>query len=182
MWQASIGSHYSAVWKGAPEICEFSAGPISQLPNDFAILRFAPHDGRKMWTYATRCMSQPEDQNPIELHVFSPCYTNEVVELLVATAHFHRTSTKLDLGHSVNFGRPWIDNSECKYGLISLPYLDGPNLENLSLGSRIVKFYWLLPITHSEVEFKKRNGLEALEAEFDRSGFDFINPKRCGVV
>jgi hypothetical protein len=182
MWQTSIENHYSTVWKTAPELCEFSAGPIGQLPHGFAILRFAPHNGRKMWTYATRCMSLPDDENPVELHMFSPFRTDEMVELLVATAHFHRTSTKLDVGHSVNFGRPWIDGSQCDYGLISLPYLDGPDLEVLSLGSRTVKFYWLIPVTPSEVDFKKRLGLEALEVEFDRSGFDYVNPQRKSVV
>ena len=86
------------------------------------------------------------------------------------------------MGHSVNFGRPWIDGSQCDYGLISLPYLDGPDLEVLSLGSRTVKFYWLIPVTPSEVDFKKRLGLEALEVEFDRSGLDYVNPQRKSVI
>jgi hypothetical protein len=127
-------------------------------------------------------MSVPADGKPIELHMFSPYETNEVVETLVATAHFHRTSTKLDIGHSVNFGKPWIGQSECRYGLVSLPYVDGPDLEIPSSGSRKLNFYWLIPITSSEVEYKKQHGLDALEAEFDRSGFNYVNPQRQPVV
>ena len=105
-----------------------------------------------------------------------------MVELLVATAHYHRTAAKLSLGHSVNFGRPWIGTSKSEYGLVSLPYLDGPSLENLKADSKELKFYWLIPVTFSEVEFKKRNGLESLEELFDRAGFDFLNPERSAVV
>lgn len=182
MWQTSIENHYTDVWNSAPNVWAFNAGPIGQLPNGFAVLRFPPRDDRKMWTYATRCMSLPADDEPLELHIFSPFETDEVVELLVATAHFHRTSTKLDVGHSVNFGRPWIEDSECDHGLISLPYLDGPRLENLPIGARTVKFYWLIPVTSSEVNFKKASGLEALESQFDKSGFDYVNPQRRSVV
>lgn len=114
--------------------------------------------------------------------MFSPWESDEVVELLVATAHYHRTAAKLSLGHSVNFGRPWIGTSKSEYGLVSLPYLDGPSLENLKADSKELKFYWLIPVTFSEVEFKKRNGLESLEELFDRAGFDFLNPERSAVV
>ena len=182
MWQTSIENHYDNIWKSRPKVCEFNAGPIGQLPNGFAVLRFPPCGDRKMWTYATRGMSLPDDDKPLELHVFSPFESDQLVELLVATAHFHRTSTKLDVGHSVNFGRSWIGESECDHGLISLPYLDGPRLENLPIDGQTVKFYWLIPITESEVKFKKKNGLEALEAEFDKSEFDYANPQRRSVV
>jgi hypothetical protein len=127
-------------------------------------------------------MSQPVDQRPIELHVFSREEADEVVELLVATSHFHRTGAKLGLGHSVNFGRPWMGTSKCNYGLVSLPYLDGPSLENLKIGSKELKFYWLIPVTRSEVEFKKQNGLEALEELFGRARLDYLNPARSAVI
>jgi len=182
MWQTNIENHYRDAWNAEPDICRFSAGPIGQLPQGFSILRFSPHGNRKMWTYATRCMSLPEDSKSIELHMFSPHQADEVVELLVATAHFHRTATKLDIGHSVNFGRPWLDESESEYGLVSLPYLDGPELEILSLGSSVVNFYWLIPVTSSEIHFKNERGLESLEVEFDRVGFDYANPQRKSVI
>lgn len=182
MWSAKIQEHYRNVWRLEPEACEFSAGPLHQLPHEFSVLKFPPHGPRAMWTYATCCMSVPSDEKPIELHMFSPHETDEVVEILFATAHFHRTSTKLDVGHTVNFGKPWIGHSKCRYGLISLPYLDGPDLEILSSGSRMLNFYWLIPITDYEVSYKMRHGVEALEREFDRSGFDYLDPDRRSVV
>jgi hypothetical protein len=182
MWQENIENHYHNVWNVKAEVCKFSAGPIHQLPHSFSVLRFPPHGDRKMWTYATSCMSIPEDNKPIELHMFSPIQADEIVELLVVTAHYHRTSTKLDIGYSVNFGQPWLNESKCEYGLISLPYLDGPRLEKLQLGSRVLNFYWLIPVSNSEIEFKKKHGLEALELKFDQSRFDYVNPRREAVI
>jgi hypothetical protein len=75
-----------------------------------------------------------------------------------------------------------MGTSRSEYGLVSLPYLDGPSLENLKTDSKELKFYWLIPVTYSEVEFKKQNGLEALEELFDRIGFDYLNPDRNAVA
>ena len=60
--------------------------------------------------------------------------------------------------------------------------LDGPLLENLTAGSSVAKFYWLIPISVSEVAFKKQNGVEVLEQRFEDSGFDYLNPQRESVV
>ena len=181
-WRTQIQDHYRKVWNIEPEPCPFSAGPVHELPLDFSVIKFPPHMTRQVWTYATCCMSQPSDQRPIELYMFSPLEADEVVELLVVTAHYHRTTAPLGLGHTVNLGRPWLDASACKYGLVSLPYLDGPSLEDLETASKALKFYWLLPVTHSEVEFKKKHGLDALEQKFDSVSLDYINPNRSSVV
>ena len=97
-------------------------------------------------------------------------------------AHFHRQAQSLGFGHTVNFGKPWLNDSLCDHGLVSLPYLDGPILENLEIGDgQIVKFYWLIPITKSELEFKKSFGLEALEKKFEETNFNYGNPNRMPV-
>jgi hypothetical protein len=135
-----------------------------------------------MWTYATVGMSQPGDACPIELHMFSPVRSDLLVELLFATAHYHRTGASLGLDDTVNFGRPWLEGSECDHGLISLPYLDGPSLENLNAGGGSAKFYWLLPVTRSEVDFKARFGVDALESEMERQRFNYLDPARKPVA
>lgn len=181
-WRKTIEDHYRAVWgvEGVP--APLPGGPIHELPGEFSVLALPPRAGRDMWTYATCCMAQPGDARPIELHIFSPRESREVVELLVATAHYHRTGSRLDLGHTVNFGRPWLDDSGCEFGLISLPYLDGPSLENLELEAHLIKFYWLIPVSSSEVDYKKQNGLDALEDRFDRAGFNYLDPGRTSVA
>jgi hypothetical protein len=127
-------------------------------------------------------MSEERDEAPLELHLLSPVATTEHVELLTAVAHYHRTGARLGLGHTVNFGRPWLPGSRCTHGLISLPYLDGPDLEILSVDGKTVRFLWLIPITKEEVEFKKKNGLEALEARLEEANFAYGDPKRPSVV
>jgi hypothetical protein len=182
LWEEAVEGHYRTVWGVDAEPRQFSAGPIQRLPVDFMILRYPPHGERSMWTYATCGMSQPGDAKPLELHMHSPRPSPEIEELLVVTADFHRTGSQLDVGHSVNFGRPWLSGSACDRGLISLPYLDGPSTENLRIGSELVKCYWLIPISVAEANYKQANGLEALELVFDRAGLNYLDPQRASVV
>jgi Suppressor of fused protein (SUFU) len=177
-----VRNHYVECWRSEPETLEFRAGPIQELPPEFKVIRFAPTQRRKAWTYATVCMSQPSDVVPLELHLLAPVHCDKIVELLVAAAHFHRTGERLGLGHSVNFGRAWCQESGCDHGLISLPYLDGPKLEWLELGTVKVRFLWLIPVTKSEIEFKKANGLSSLENAFEKAKFNYLDPKRPSVV
>lgn len=174
--------HYKRVWKTQLERCEFSAGPIHELPAGFSVLKAAPYGERQTWTYATCGMSPLDDQFPIELHMFSPRESREIVELLYVTAHYHNTGSKLGLWHTVNFGRPWLDSSICDHGLISLPYLDGPSLENMTVGLTTVRVYWLIPISAAEVAFKIQEGVEALEQRFEQADFEYLNPNRSSVV
>jgi hypothetical protein len=129
-------------------------------------------------------MSQPGDTERCEVHLFSPIPTESHVELLTVLVHYHRTGARLGWEHSVNFGRPWLPGSECRYGLVSLPYLDGPILGELKLPEtkETVWFLWLIPITEQEREYKKAYGMEALERRFEESSFDYLDPKRRSVV
>jgi hypothetical protein len=155
---------------------------VWQLPPGFQVLVFSPSNTRKMWTYATCGMSQQSDAPALDLHLFSPTRIESHVELLTVVAHYHLTGAYLDVGHTVNFGRPWLPESKCDYGLISLPYLDGPRLEWLGEKELKIHFLWLIPITANEVDYKKEHGLEALEARFERSKFDYLNPKRASIA
>jgi hypothetical protein len=178
-----LREHYERVWKLSKDR-RWSKGPISELPEGFGVLEFEPGQGREMWTYATCGMSNATDERPLELHLFSPVQTAEHVELLTAIAHYHRTGARLDLGHTVNFGRPWLPNSRCSFGLISLPYLDGPRLEILQhpLFLREVHLLWLIPITPEELKLKKDRGLDALEDLLEDANIDYADPLRPSLV
>jgi hypothetical protein len=181
-WRDEIAKHYDSVWRTPAEVCELPSGPIRELPSEFSVLRYQPHGDRSMWTYATCCMSQPEDQLRLELHIFSPYASDLLVELLVVTAHYHRTGNRLGLWHTVNFGRAWLEASACSHGFISLPYLDGPRLEDLNSEVASAKCYWLVPVTPAEAQLKQEQGTEALEGRFDRASFNYIDPMRPSVV
>jgi len=181
-YKAKIRAHYQSVWGEEGMEIKVPNGPIHEMPEGFVIWEFPPRVNRNMWTYATCCMSVVTDSLPLELHMFAPNRSAEIVEILTATAHYHRTGEKLGLGHTVNFGKPWIDRSPSEYGLVSLPYLDGPALEALNLHNSVeVKFLWLIPILRSEVEYKKEHGLESLEQQFELKDFNFIDPLRKSV-
>jgi hypothetical protein len=66
--------------------------------------------------------------------------------------------------------------------LISLPYLDGPELEYGVFNGGRLRFLWLIPITRNEKEFKKTRGLEALEEIFEKRSFNYAEPMRASVI
>lgn len=178
----AVAKHYCAVWNTAPQIRILGKGPVHELPKGFHILEFAPRAERKMWTYATCGMSVEQVQHGVELHLFSPLQSELHVELLTVVAHYHVTGAPLGTGHTVNFGRPWLGESQSTYGLISRPYLDGPELEEFHWNERLIRCLWLIPITPAERDFKKVKGLEALEEQFEKANFDYLNPARSSVV
>jgi len=177
-----IAEHYKRCWSTVGEVVKWRLGPVEQLPREFCVLIFAPREHRKMWTYATCGMSQQGDAPPLELHLFSPVRAEAHVELLTVIAHFHLTGAYLDVGHTVNFGRPWLPKSQCDHGLISLPYLYGPKLEWLELPERHIRFLWLIPITAGELRLKKDQGLEALERRLEERQFNYLDPMRSSVA
>jgi hypothetical protein len=177
----SIESHYVKKWREPVSTIRWDEGPTGELPSDFRILLM--NRAPDMMAFTTRCMSQPADKDRVELHALcrpSDSKQSNLPEILTAIAHFHRTSHMLGLGHSVNFGKPWMPESGCTHGVISLPYLDGPDLEWM-LEPR-VRFLWLIPVTQTEIDFKNAHGMEALEERFEATQFDFLDPYRSSVV
>jgi hypothetical protein len=177
-----IKQHYQNTWGADFTEHNRRNGPVHELPDDFRILKFKPDFNKNYWKYATCGMSENSGESALELHIFSECENDFLIELLTAVAHYHITGERLGYGHTVNFGCPWANGSICEYGLISLPYLDGPTLEWLNSGEKRVQFLWLIPITLSERNFKAENGLNALEDLFERTNFDYLNPYREPVV
>jgi Suppressor of fused protein (SUFU) len=177
-------AHYVACWDGEPVVKRWKRGPFWELPAAFCVLEFPPGRVRQMWTYATCAMSLPTDDARLELHLFSPVQNEGLVELLTVVAHYHRTGASLGLGHTVNFGRPWLPQSACDHGLISLPYLDGPRLEEFhsQAGGGLVECLWLVPITRAERQFNIDHGLEALERRLEAAKFNYLDPLRASVL
>jgi len=180
---STIAKHYESKWSTPMISVPFTRGPIEDLPQGFGVLAFPPRGERTMWKYATRCMSTPDDVAAIELHMFAAERDDDsIAELLVACAHYHRTGRTLNLGHTVNFGRPWFKGSTCGHGLISLPYLDGPSLEWLNVDGKQIHFLWLVPVTDAEVVFVREHGVDRLEQQFEESQFNYLDPLRRSVV
>lgn len=180
-YNKNVIKHYKEFWGEFTEH-KFNKGPVGELPIGFKILKFEPNNRHNMWAYATCGMSNKVRVNSIEIHIFSPKENDFLIELLTIIAHYHVTGGNLGVGQTINFGRPWCDKSNSEYGLISLPYLDGPLFENFQVGLERIQFLWLIPIMKTEVEYKKINGLEALERKLEESNFNYLDPYREGVV
>jgi len=118
------------------------------------------------------------DDNLVELIVYASKADEALVELLTISASYHRNGAPLNLHHTVNIGQPWIDKSNCNHGLISLPYLDGPQLEIFSFAGYEVHCYWMIPVTEKEKNYKSKYGWEALEKLFENNKLDYLNPDR----
>ncbi|HXD34413.1 MAG TPA: suppressor of fused domain protein [Pyrinomonadaceae bacterium] len=177
----SIRRHYQRLWGSFDEL-KWSKGPVEQLPDGFRILKFAPSNRLPLFTFATSGMSEADDPERMECFLLSPSSDLSLCELLTVIAWYHRTNARLGWGHTVNFGRPWLPESLCDQGLFSLPYLDGPELENLDIDGKRTQFLWLIPITADERAFKIERGLEALEARMESSGFDYADPHRHSIA
>lgn len=178
-----LAAHYAAIWPGSdPLPLRHESAADRGLPESFRVLRFAPAGNRRRWIYATSGMATPGDSHGLELHLASPVEHDDHAGLLAAIAHLHLTGPGLGLGHTVDFGSPWFPGSACDHGLISLPYLDGPKLEEYRGPDGPVNCFWLIPITRAERKFKSLNGLEALESLFESAGLQYLAPARPSLV
>ncbi len=181
-YHTQLKLHYENFWQNEGEIKCFENEPESKSFKDFGVLVLPPRE-RDFWTYATVGMGcDITDKRSVELHLFSPRKSDWLIELLTIVAHYHRTGPGLNMFHSVNFGVSWLDNSLCTHGLLSLPYLDGEKLEEFYYNEKLTTCLWLIPITKSEVEFKKENGIDALEELYEEHDFDYLDINRKSVV
>jgi len=179
-YAAAVEAHYNGCWGATLDRWRPTEGPVDDLLG-FEVLAI---ERRGIAAVATVGMSKPSD-SAIEVHVLLRREELEaafpaVAEVLAAASYYHRTAQPLGLGHTVNIGRPIVAGSSCDYGLLSLPYLDGPKLEWMEAPR--TRCLWFIPITLSEREFKKSHGLEALEDLFEETGFNYLDLMRPSVV
>jgi suppressor of fused protein SUFU len=181
---AEILNHYGSAWETTPAFYFFDKGPADKLPYNFRVLEFAPVAPEDSWTYATCCMSLPSDPDPMELHIFSPQQDHRFIDLLAAITFYHHNTKKLGLHHSFNFGKPLLENSQCKFGYISSSPLDKRKINTLELKEIgvAINFYWIMPITEAELSFKNKFGAETLEERFDSRKINYTDFLRESVV
>lgn len=179
----SLTRHYETFFGVTGKHLTLKEGPIQKLHPDFFVLEFSPNAMHSMFCYCTVGMSVDRlDDNLIELIIYSPKPDKALVELLTVCASYHRNGKSLNLNHTVNIGQPWLDNSKCDHGFISLPYLDGENMEIFNFAEHEIHCYWFIPITEKERDYKSENGYEALEELFEKKQFDYLNPNRACLV
>ncbi|MES2456117.1 MAG: suppressor of fused domain protein [Bacteroidota bacterium] len=178
-----LARHYEKYFGVPGKSLKLNKGPMEKLHPDFFILEFPPNTKHNMYCYCTVGMSADRlNENLIELFIYSPKSDGSIIELLTVCAYYHRTGLPLNLHHTVNIGRPWLEKSKCDHAFISMPYLDGPELEVYQYDEQEIFCYWLIPITDKERDFKIEHGFEKLEQLFEDKQLNYLNPNRNCLV
>ena len=158
-------------------------GPISATIPGFSVAVVSPGPRIGVWTYCSLGASRvlrPQTE-PLEFAIAADSRDDRQVELVTMTAHYHAT-IGLAIGDTFPLGEAWLPGSQLTHMLVSLPYPYGPTFENCNCEGSDIRFLWLLPITGSELQYKKTHGLEALEAKFDEHSLGFWDSNRASVV
>ena len=85
----------------------------------------------------------------LEFVICTASAEDRAVELLAMTV-FYNHGGKLNVGHTLPIGEPWLPGSGCDHLLVCVPYPFGPDLQTCHVGDLHVEFLWLLPITEPE--------------------------------
>jgi len=175
--------HYESFYGVGGTKLTWGKGPTHKLHPEFFVLEVGPSKRHQMWTYATIGMSlDRDDDNLIELIAYSKEKDQSRVELLTLNASFHRNSAPLNLHHTVVVGQLTDSYTTCDHGFISLPYIEGEELEIMTFNDRVIHCYWFIPITEKEKDFKTEFGCDALEHLFEKKQFDYLDKTRKSLV
>jgi suppressor of fused protein SUFU len=179
-------SHIETFWPDRPhEDFIWTLGPTGESLPRFRVRRIAPVKRRDPWVYVTLGVweATAQDAHGSEFLLLSPEENPLHVELLAMVANLHLDPRyRLNVGSTIDIGRPWIDGSAANHLLVSLPYPYGPALERCDLGERHIRFFWLVPITAAEAELARNNGHEALGRLLEESNVDLLAPKRRSLA
>lgn len=106
------------------------------------------------------------------------------IELLAMVSHMHADPDhRLNVGHTMNLGRPVLPGSPLDHLLISLPYLLGQEFEFAHFGDgHHAQILWVVPITENEQRFRHESGLDALEDRFEEAAIDVLDAFRPSVT
>jgi hypothetical protein len=180
---AAVRKHLHAFFTGHQhEEQIWTVGPTWKVPSTFRVVEFTPGPKSDFWIYASIGAWEGQSESRLEFFIIAPAQDVRHVELLTMTAWYHR-SQRLGLGHTFPIGEPWLPGSSCNVMLVSHPYTFGPELETCCLTpDDHLHFFWLLPITAKERQFKVREGLEALEQRFEECALEYWLPERDSVV
>lgn len=177
--------HLEAFFTGhAVTLADAPPGPIQRVLPRFRVACIGPGPRTPLWTYASLGAWEVDGGagGGLEFLLLVDRRDDEKNVLRLAmTAHYH-DGEHLGEGHTFPLGEPWEPGSALDHVLVSLPYTFGPELEICPLPGGHVHFLWLLPITRAERDFRRSDGLDALEEKFEEGGIEYWNPFRRSMV
>lgn len=151
------------------------------------IHEFAPGPRMAAWTYTTVGVwsaIHTAEGHGLEFVMLAPEADARLLELLTLAAFFHAgpEAQRLDVGHTVPIGEPWLPGSSCAHLLVSLQYTFGPEFEWAEWEGGHARHLWLLPITEAERQFKVEFGQDALEQRLEDAAVVPTDPRRRSVA
>lgn len=182
----AVESHVREFFEGhAVEVLVGGLGPDRRdVVPDLRVLVVGPGPRGDSWAYVTAGCWAPMQKNGHGLEFIMTAHVRDqrFIDLMAMIAYYHCEGHQLGLEHSMAIGEPWVPGSACDHLLISLPYLHGPDLEHCPLPSGHARILWALPVTAAEIEFRRREGHQALEQLFDEAEIIPTDPFRASVV
>ncbi|MFD5619517.1 suppressor of fused domain protein [Streptomyces yangpuensis] len=181
-----VESHVRAFFEGhSVEVVAPGLGPDRRaaMP-DLRVLVVGPGPRSESWAYVTAgCWAATEkDGHGLEFVLTAHVRDQRFIDLTAMVAYYHCGGHRLDLEHSMPIGEGWVPGSACDHLLISMPCLHGPDLEHCPLPGGHARILWALPVTAAEIEFRRREGHEALEQLFEDAEIVPTDPFRASVV
>jgi hypothetical protein len=162
-------------------------GPLRSRAPFFSAFEVAPTRAFPFWTYVSAGSlnaSMAADDHTVEFVVASAAQDERMVQRLVRNSYYHcgPADQRLDLGHRVPLGEPWVPGGTVDAVLVSLPYPYGEDLEHVPWGGRHTRLLWLMPVTQSELAFARAEGNERLEQLFEANDVAYTDFSRPPVA
>lgn len=183
---AAERAHLDGTWPDHPsEYFDWALGPIHNAVPGFGVRRIGPVRPTDPWVYVSSgaWTATASTGHGLEFMLQSPTESAVHVELLAMVTNFHADPAhRLEVGRTINVGRPWMPGSESDHLIVSLPYPYGPQFECCPAGDFHLRFLWLVPITAAEAQFVRQHGYEELEDRFEAAAIDTLDPNRASVV
>jgi hypothetical protein len=101
------------------EVFSWPAGPIREQNPHFRVLRVAPASAADVWTYVSvGGWAATGEPFGLEFVICTASAEERAVELLAMTVFYNRGG-KLDIGHTLPIGEPWLPGSGCDHSAAS---------------------------------------------------------------
>jgi hypothetical protein len=178
-----VCSHLRETFPGAElEIVRHDEGLVRNLA-DLALVRVAGGGGVFVYVSAGASAERMEEGYGLEFFLVSREPDAQASRLLAMVAQLHGDPRyPLSLGQVLEIGHSWLPGASCDHLLVCLPGPFGDDFEWLSTRERTVRFVWLLPITRSEAELARAQGLGPLQEKLGAAGVDVAARSRGSVV
>jgi len=184
----ALTAHHHAFFAGHDITARrWPEGPADQRLPGFFVHEVSPGPRYDGWTYlSVGAWSAVHHGNGhgLEFLISADRSDPRLVELITMNAYYHAgpDHQRLDLGHTLPIGEPWLPGSACDHMLVGLPYSFGPDLEICTWRGGHLRILELLPITRTERDYKVAHGAEALEQRLEEAGAHTGDPLRAPVI